>query len=337
MTPGTDEWLAQIVEPIVDAEREIVDPHHHLWPTGGALPYGVDELVADTMGGHRIAETVFIECRASYRTDGPDHLRPVGETEFVASAAAELAERFPDAPPITGIVAHADLSDDRLEQILDGHDEVSGGRLRGIRDALARSLDPEAHSIPGHYAHGKAQNPDFRRGVRRLGERGLTYDTWHFHFQNADFADLARAVPATTMVLDHFGTPVGVGRFEGRHDEIFEQWKLDIAEVAACENVVAKLGGLAMPDNGFGFHDAATPPTSDEFLAVQRRWYEHAIECFGPTRCMFESNFPIDRFSLSYDVLWNALKRLAGQYSESEKDAMFAGTARRVYGLAPLG
>jgi len=136
------------------------------------------------------------------------------------------------------------------------------------------------------------------------------------------------------MVLDHFGTPVGVGRFAGRHNEIFEQWKIDIAEIAACENTVAKLGGLAMPDNGFGFHVAAVPPTSDELVSAQRRWFEHTIECFGPERCMFESNFPVDRLSLSYTVYWNAMQKLAVQYSDSEQDAMFSGTAQRVYRLA---
>jgi len=187
--------------------------------------------------------------------------------------------------------------------------------------------------IPGLYAEGKSADPAFRRGVARLGERGLTYDSWNFHHQITDFADLARSVPGTTMVLDHFGTPVGVGRFAGRHDQIFEQWKLDIAEVAACSNTVAKLGGLAMPDNGFGFHTATTPPTSDELLRAQRRWYEHTIECFGPERCMFESNFPVDRFSLSYTVYWNAMHQLATQYSEAEQNALFSETARRTYNL----
>ncbi|WP_040492081.1 amidohydrolase family protein [Ilumatobacter nonamiensis] len=333
MEPGTQEWLDQVVETPLDTTREIIDPHHHLWPPDGALPYGVDALVADTGAGHNIVETVFIECHAAYRTGGADHLRPVGETEFVAAAADELAERFPDAAPISGIVAHADLAHDQLDDILDAHESAAGGRFRGIRDALARALEPDAHMIPGLYAEGKSADPAFRSGVARLGERGLTYDCWNFHHQITDFTDLARATPGTTMVLDHFGTPVGVGRFAGRHDQIFEQWKLDIAEVAACPNTVAKLGGLAMPDNGFGFHTAAAPPTSDELLRAQRRWYEHTIECFGPERCMFESNFPVDRFSLSYTAYWNAMQKLAAQYSDAEQDALFSGTARRVYRL----
>jgi L-fuconolactonase len=335
MEPGTQEWLDQVDEAPLDPDRAIVDPHHHLWPPGGALAYGVDDLVVDTSSGHNIVQTVFIECGAGYRAVGPEHLRPVGESEFVAAAADDLVARHPNAAPIDGVVAHADLAHPELDAILDAHDAASGGRFRGIRDSLAHALEPDVHLIPGRYGEGKFENPAFRRGLARLGQRNLSYDCWLFHHQNVEFAALARAVPETTFVLDHFGTPVGVGRFAGRHDEIFEQWKLDIAEIAACENTVAKLGGLAMPDNGFGFHAAAVPPTSDQLLAAQRRWYEHTIECFGPERCMFESNFPVDRLSLSYTVYWNAIQKLAVQYSNTEQDAMFAGTARRVYRLAP--
>ncbi|MFN3255790.1 MAG: amidohydrolase family protein [Ilumatobacter sp.] len=334
MEPGTQEWLDQVVEPIVDPDREIIDPHHHLWPPGTGLRYGNDELAGDTTAGHRVVATVFVECRAAYRREGPEHLRPVGETEFVAASADALASGHPDAPPIAGIVAHADLADAaHLDEVLDAHEEAAGGRFRGIRDALARSIEPEAHRIPASYAAGKFEDAAFRAGVARLGERGLTYDSWHFHYQNREFLALAQAVPGTTMILDHFGTPVGVGRFAGCHDDYFEQWKLDIADIAACGNTVAKLGGLIMPDNGFGFDTAPVPPTSDQFLEVQRRWYEHTIECFGPERCMFESNFPVDRLAISYGVLWNAFKRLASQYSESERELLFAGTARRVYRL----
>jgi predicted TIM-barrel fold metal-dependent hydrolase len=336
MEPGTQEWLDQVVEAPLDAEREIVDPHHHLWPPHGPLAYGVDDLVADTTSGHRIVETVFIECSAGYRPDGPEHLRPVGETEFVAASAADLAARYPSAPPIAGIVAHADLAHTRLDETLDAHEAASGGRFRGIRDSIANALDPDAHMIPGRYGAEKSASEAFRAGIRRLGERGLSYDCWMFHHQISEFADMARAAPDTTMVFDHFGTPLGVGRFESGHDDYFDQWKADVAAVAAQPNTVAKLGGLAMPDNGFGYHTAGSPPTSEQLVADQQRWYEHTIECFGPERCMFESNFPVDRFSLSYTVYWNAMQRIASSYSETEQDAMFAGTARRVYRLGSL-
>jgi predicted TIM-barrel fold metal-dependent hydrolase len=328
-------WLDQVVEDIVDPETKIVDPHHHLWPAGGAMPYGIDDLAADTSSGHHIVATVFVECRAAYRTDGPRHLRPVGETEFVAASATRLAADHPDVPPIAGIVAHADLTlpPGELAEVLDAHAAAAGGRFVGVRDALSRAVEPDVLAIPGTAAEDKYADDAFRRGVRELERRGLVYDTWHYHHQNAELLELARAVPETTMVLDHFGTPLGVGTYAGRRDEIFDEWAAGITELAACDNVVAKIGGLAMPDNGFGWHTADRPPTSDEFVAAQGRYYHHTIEAFGPERCMFESNFPVDRLSISYPVLWNALKKIAARYSADERASMFEGTARRVYAI----
>lgn len=316
----------------LDPDREIVDPHHHLWQRADIGNYLLADLHADCATGHHITETVFVECGASYSSGGPEHLRVVGETEFVAAIAEESEQA--DGPTIAGIVAHADLAldPDRLDEVLDAHEAAGGGRFRGIRDALA-SAPPEARDammIAGANPPDKGSNADFRRGVTRLGERDLTYDTWHYHLQNRDFLDLARAVPGTTMVLDHFGTPLGVGPFAGRHDEIFEQWADDITAIAGCDNVVAKLGGLAMPDNGFGWR-ADDPPSVEEFVAVQERWYHHTIEAFGPDRCMFESNFPVDKLSIDSCTMWNGLQTIASRYSDAEQDAMFSGTARRVY------
>lgn len=329
--PQTPEWYAQVTEDIVDPEVEVVDPHHHLWPEGGALPYGLDELFADTDSGHNITKTVFIECGAAYRTDGPAHLAPVGETEFVAAEAAKSAAR-PGAT-ITGIVAHADLASPDLDEALDAHRSAAGDLFKGIRHAGARCLEPSVMRIPGGAPDGLYADPAFRAGVRHLGELGLTYDTWQYHHQLGEFAALARSCPGTTMVLDHFSTPIGVGQFDGRLDELFDNWAGDIAAVAELPNVVAKLGGLAMPDNGYGWDGAATPPTSDAFVAAQERWYLHAIEVFGPDRCMFESNFPVDRFSLGYDVFWNGAKKIAARFDATERAAMLSGTATRIYSL----
>jgi predicted TIM-barrel fold metal-dependent hydrolase len=317
--------------------RTIVDPHHHLWGPefmdGIAGQYLLEDLHADCATVPQVVETVFMECFSSYRTDGPEHLKPVGETEFVAAIAD--ASETADGPTIVGIVAHADLTLplDLLDEVLDAHDAASGERFRGIRDALASAPPDVPLSIPGSAPPGKAHDPDFQRGVAHLGERGLTYDTWQYHTQLADFLALARAVPGTTMVLDHFSTPMGVGPWAGRHDEIFETWAPLLAEVAECPNVVAKLGGLAMPDNGFWPVDFEQRPDVDEFLAVQERWYRHAIDCFGPDRAMFESNFPVDKMCVDYAVVWEALGRLAEHYDDAEAGALFAGTARRVYRL----
>ena len=285
------------------------------------------QTVVDVGSGHNVERTVFMECRAAYRTDGPAALAPVGETEWVAAEAPRSGGL------IAGIVGHADLRQPNLDDILDAHTDAGCGLFRGIRDALARAEPSDGLMIAGGAPAGLFEDPAFRAGVGRLGARGLTYDTWHYHYQNREFLDLARAVPDTVMILDHFGTPIGVGRYADQRDAIFDDWQRDIADIARCDNVVAKLGGLAMPDNGFGWHVADRPPTSDEFVAAQGRYYRHMIECFGADRCMFESNFPVDRMSLSYRVLWNGLKKLVRGCSNAERDALFAGTATRVYRL----
>ncbi len=327
-TPGSQPWLDLVVEAAIDPQRPIIDPHHHLWPAGQGLRYGLTDLQADIASGHRIVRTVFVECGASYDRTAPEHLQSLGETEFVAAQAASDPTRL-----IGGIVASADLRRPDLDDLLDLHSEAGGELFKGIRHALARADHPEVMRIPGHAPRDLADDPAFVRGVVRLGDRGLTYDTWHYHYQNRDFLRLARAAPQTTMVLDHFGTPIGVGPYVAQRDEIRAQWRADIAEIATCPNVVAKLGGLAMPDNGFGWDTAQRPPTSDEFVEVQREWYLHTIDCFGPERCMFESNFPVVRWSLSYGVLCNGLKKIAAGFSAAEQQALFHDTAARVYRL----
>jgi predicted TIM-barrel fold metal-dependent hydrolase len=334
IAPGTQAWLDQVREEVLEPERRILDPHHHLWRRPQFGSYELDDLWRDTSSGHRVEKTVFIECRAFYRDGGPEHLRSVGESEAIAAIAKNSRNGGPGHPELAGIVAHTDLTKlDTLDEALDAHAEAGGRLFKGIRHAGARDPHPEALTIPGRGLDKQYERDDFREGVKRLGKRGLTYDTWHYHHQNQAYAALARAVPDTQLVFDHFGTPLGVGRFRDQREAIFEQWKKDIAEIARCPNVVAKLGGLAMPDNGFGFDQRSTPATSDELLAAQRRYYMHAIECFGPERCMFESNFPVDRRSIGYAVLWNAFKKLAREFSESEKHALFFGTAERIYRL----
>ena len=337
-TPGDNTWLAQVQEEIIDPSREIVDPHHHLWRKRFDQDYLLDELWADTQSGHRVSKTVFMECRAFYRREGPAHLAPLGETEAVLAMAKKSQEANGEKAVIAGLVGYVDLclagdNTEHFEEAINGHRAIAGELFKGIRHAGARDKEPEALVIPGQapaYLYGKES---FRKGLRRLADLGLTYDTWHYHHQNLDFIDLAQAVPECTLVLDHFGTPLGVGRFAGCRDEIFREWKQEMKELAKCPNVVAKLGGLAMPDNGFAWHLAERPPSSDEFVAAQEDYYRHMIDCFGPERCMFESNFPVDRLSISYHVLWNGLKKIAAHYSEEEQQRLFAGTATEIYRL----
>ncbi len=326
-------WLAQVEEEIIEPDRSIIDPHHHLWHHA-ERPYLLVQLWDDTGSGHNIEKTVFVECGSEYRTAGLEHMKCVGETEFVSSIASAAAKDDQGSAQIAGIVAHANLMlGDALDEVLDGHEKAGEGLFRGIRQSGAYDPSPairKSHSGPPADLYAR---DDFRAGLRRLGARGLTFDAWNYHPQIPALADAARAAPETTIVFDHFGGPLGIGPYKGKQQEIFGEWKMDVQDIASCPNVVAKIGGLAMPVNGWGWHTRDTPATSDELVSAHKAYYLHAIDCFGPERCMFESNFPVDRQSVSYAVLWNALKKMAADFSEDEKQAMFYGTAERVYRL----
>ncbi|MAI90865.1 amidohydrolase [Ponticaulis sp.] len=326
-----DEWLATRTETVLQPEREIVDPHHHLWAWPTFTPYLQDELWRDTSSGHNIKQTIYIECGWAYDKEAEEHFQSVGETRFVAELA-EAAKASPEKSQIAAIIAHTDLRSPKLNEALDAHIEAGNGLLRGFRHSGACDDDP-ALTIAGPAPKGLYLMSAYQEGTRRLGERGLTFDSWIHHHQIDDLKTLARSAPGTTFIIDHFGTPLGVGKYAGKRDEIYAQWKLDIAELAKCPNVYAKLGGLAMPDNGWGYEALETPPSSDQLVADQGNWYHYTIDVFGPDRCMFESNFPVDRASISYHVLWNAFKKMADRYTAHEQDAMFAGTARKVYRL----
>jgi len=328
-TPGDAAWLAQVTEEILEPDLPICDPHHHLWEHQNR--YLLDELLADTGSGHRVVATVFVECMAFYRRDGPRELRFVGETEFVQGVAAMAASgRYGETRACAGIVANADLaSGDAVRAVLEAHRAASPNRFRGIRHVTACDANlPASHTKP---TPGLMADASFRAGFRHLGELGLSFDAWLYHPQLPELADLARAFPDTTIVLDHLGGPIGVPPYE--RSAVLPEWRKAIAAVAECPNVVVKLGGINMPLNGYGWQDRERPPTSEELAAATRDHYHHAIDVFGPNRCMFESNFPVDKVSCSYAVLWNAFKRLAAGFSEDEKRALFHDTAARVYRL----
>lgn len=325
------DWLAARTEEIVDPELPIIDPHHHLWDREGMGIYLLDELDADTGAGHRVEATVFIECAWSYRTDGPEALRPVGETDAVADIALRSSATGAE---ILGIVGFADMSlGDAVDEVLDAHVAAGGGRFRGIRHATAFDPDPSirrTHTRPIADLMGDA---DFRRGVRRLAAHGLSFDAWLYHPQIPELTALARAVPECTFVLDHLGGMLGVGPYAGRRDEILDRWRSDMAELAGCPNVTVKLGGIGMVVFGLGFEDQDAPPSSDELVAAWGAPVRYAIEQFGAERCMFESNFPVDKMSCSYAVLWNAFKKMAADAGSHERAALFHDTAASVYRL----
>jgi predicted TIM-barrel fold metal-dependent hydrolase len=328
-----NEWLEQIHEPILEPDRPICDPHHHLWDHAESR-YLLDELLADTRSGHNVVSTVFVECSAMFRADGPAPLRPVGETEFVNGVAAMTASGgYGEIRACAGIVGFADLNlGRRVGEVLDAHVRASP-RFRGIRHAAGWDASDEVRNSHSQPFRGMLSDERFREGFAELGPRELSFDAWLYHPQIHELTELARAFPGTTIVLDHFGGPLGIGPYEGKREAIFAQWRRDVAELARCDNVFAKLGGLVMPINGFGFHGRARPATSDEIVEATSAYHRHAIESFGPDRCMFESNFPVDKQSCSYAILWNAFKKMVANASEAEKSALFHDTAVRVYRL----
>jgi predicted TIM-barrel fold metal-dependent hydrolase len=281
-----------------------------------------------------VVSTVFVECASMYRATGPEAMKPVGETEFVNGIAAMSASgNYGATRACAGIVGLADLNlGVKVGEVLDAHMSVTP-RFKGIRHAAGWDASPDVRNSHTHPFENMLLDPTYREGFAELGRRGLSFEGWLYHPQIPQLTDLARAFPDTVIVLDHFGGPLGIGPYAGHRQEIFEQWRKDVADLARCENVHAKLGGLVMPVNGFGFHKRDTPPSSDELVAATGDYYRHTIDCFGPERCMFESNFPVDKQSCSYPVLWNAFKKLAADFSASEKAALFHDTAARVYRL----
>jgi len=337
--PKNHDWLALTTEAPLEPERPICDPHHHLWDLQEARPvprYLLDEILVHTRAGHNIVSTVFIECGAMFKPAGPEAMRPIGETEFVNGIAAMSASGIYGPTRVAaGIVGTADLRlGAAVGAVLDAQIAAGGGRFRGIRRAGAWDADP---AVPPHRTNpgpGLFARDDFRAGFAQLAPRRLTFEAWIYHRQIPDVTALARAFPDTTIILNHFGGPLGVGPYAGHAEEIFTQWKASITDLARCPNVVAKLGGINMEMNGFGWHEKPRPPGSQELAEATRRYYELTIERFGAERCMFESNFPVDQASCSYAVLWNAFKRLAARYPAKDQDLLFHDTATRVYRLA---
>jgi L-fuconolactonase len=342
-------------EPVIEPDLPIVDPHHHLWDRTAAqiaaLPpprhgfdhlirrvprYLLDELLADIQGGHNVIATVFLECGAMYRQDGPEAMRPVGETEFVGGVAAMTASGiYGEVRACAGIVGHANLSlGAAVREVLEAHIAHGGGRFRGIRHAASSDPDPAVLGPLAGRPAGLYLDARFREGFARLAPLDLSFDAWMLEPQLPDLVDLARAFPETRIVLDHVGTPLGIGAYAGRRDERFGAWRDNIKALAAASpNVFVKLGGLAMVFPGFPSFMADPAFTSEQLAAEWKPHIETCIEAFGPERSMFESNFPVDIGAADYNTLWNAFKRITAGYSAAEKTALYSGAAKTFYRL----
>ncbi len=334
MPPRGNEWLALTSEPTLEPEIPICDPHHHFWEyrpePADYQRYLLEDLAADITSGHNVRSTVFVEARSSYRTEGPEELRPVGEVEFVNKIAEESATgRYGEGRAAAGIIGRADLKlGDAVRPVLEALQAASPTRFRGIRHSVGWDPHPE---VENREVEGCLERDDYRAGAKVLADMGLCLENSLYFPQMADVAAFARTAPDLTIILNHIGGMMRIGPYAGRDDEVIPAWRNGIDAAAECPNIVMKLGGVGMPRIGFDWHTRETPIGSEELAESIGPWMNYCIEKFGPDRCMFESNFPVDKESFSYNVMYNAFKRLAASYSPSERAAMFHDTAARVY------
>ena len=334
-TEALNHWHKQMpTEPALEPDLPIIDAHHHLWDIPAlANQYLLNDLLADIGQGHYIIATVYVEAHAMYRREGPEHMKPVGEVEFANGVASMAASgNYGNCKVANAIVAHADLMlGSQVEEVLAKQSEVAGGRLRGIRyvtpfdDSELRNF--VMRPVPPH----RLADPKFREGFRKMAAMGLVFDAWVYHPQLEDVLNLARAFPETTIVLDHAGTPLGVGPYQNDTAQTFKNWALGLRALAQCPNVVVKVGGFGMPITGLWLHERPIPTSSIELADSLKPYVETCIEKFGPDRCMFESNFPVDKQAYGYSTVWNAFKRLTSHLTLEERSNMFSRNAARVY------
>jgi len=330
-TRPDDIWLTTLQEEVLEPALPIIDPHHHLWVRSG-YTYLMPELAADLESGHNIVATVFAECHSMYRKEGPKAERSLGETEFVRGQAAMSASgTFGRAGACDVMFGNVDLTlGSAVEPILEQHIAASGGRFRGVRISSGWHADEKVGNVTEQ--PNLLIDPRVSEAAAVLSRMGLSLDCWLYHPQLDEVAQLADAHPALTIILNHVGSPILGGPYRGKSDEVFKDWKAAIIQVSRRQNVFVKLGALPIRMPSFG-GDRSVPPGSEEVAAAWRPWMETCIEAFGPTRSMYESNFPVQKRWCSYQVCWNAFKRISASASASEKADLFAGAAARAYRL----
>lgn len=346
MVTQHEAWLDLTKEEPLEPALPICDPHHHLWDypdsfqenrvRESARPmrhYLLEHLLKDTGGGHNIVQTVFIECGSMYRKDGPPELRSTGEIEFVRGIAAQSASgQYGNTVVAAGIIGFADLMlGGAVAPVLEALLETSKSRFRGIRFTTVWDASPIFSS--------RVNNPNllsdsrFREGFAELHKFNLSFDAWLYFHHLPGLVSLARAFPETPIILNHIGGPLGLGPYADKREEVFREWEKGIEMLATCPNVVVKLGGMGMPRTGFHWDEMPKPPDSIRLAREMAPYYMACIEKFGTERCMFESNFPVDRISYSYTVIWNAFKRITRGFSPEERANLFHDTAARIYRL----
>lgn len=332
--PVRADWLRLQQEPVLEPELAIVDAHHHFYDRSG-WQYHCDDFVEDATSGHAVGASVYMQALTRYRTGGPDALKPVGETDYVAQATQSAQGTDSALRVAAGIVGHADLRLDpaAVREVLEAHIEAGRGRFRGIRHLTAWDADASLTNPLSSAAPDLLLDSSFRAGLAQLAPLQLSYDAWVFFPQLPQLQEAAKRLPDTTFVVDHCGGIVRIGRYADQIDDVFARWRASMRDLARLPNVCVKLGGLGMRINGFRFEEGHLPPSSELLARTWRPWIETCIELFGVERCMFESNFPVDKGSYSYSVGWNAFKRLTTGYSIGERQALFERTATRIYRL----
>ena len=336
MPIGDAAWLAQTQEATLESELPICDPHHHLWthrPEPLAYQeYLLPELSADINSGHNVRSTVFIEVRAEYRTDGPEEMRSVGEVEFVQKIADESASgAHGPGRAAAAIIGKADLKlGEGVRPVLEALQAASPNRFRGVRHSVGWDPSPD---VLDREIQGALGSDGYRAGGRVMAQMGLVLENSLYFPQLDELADFANAVPDLTIVLNHVGGLLRVGPYANRDDEVLAEWRRGVAAAAKCPNIIMKLGGAGQARYGYDWAGRDVPVGSEELAGTLAPLMNHCIEQFGADRCMFESNFPVDRLSCNYTVLWNAFKRLSQDYSEAERSKLFHETAIRVYRL----
>jgi L-fuconolactonase len=334
--PIRPEWLALCTEEALEPSLPIIDPHHHLWQFPDKS-YRSADLLDDLASGHNIRATVFIECETGYRTSGPSEMASLGEVEFVLKEIDAAHQAGSPTRVAAAMAGHADLLlGARVTPVLEGLISTSEGRVKSIRNIGVWHADPTVRASVATPPPHLMMDARFREGLSRLAPLGLGFDAWVIHTQLDELCSLAGAFPETRMVLNHVGGPLGIGPYRGKRDEVFPLWQTAMRELARYPNVHIKLGGFGMSLFGFDFYKQPRPPSSAEVADVIRPYVETCVELFGAQRCMFESNFPVDKGNVAYGVLWNAFKRVAAQASATEKARLFHDTAADFYRIAAI-
>ncbi|WP_233852951.1 amidohydrolase family protein [Paraburkholderia sp. HD33-4] len=322
------------------ATLPVIDAHHHLYDRPGKR-YLLEDMLEDIRCGHNVRGSVFVQARAMQRAEGPEEMKPVGETEFVNGMAAMSASGiYGESRLCAGIVGYADLRlGQAIRPVLEAHIQagggtsLTGGRFCGIRQPATWDSDPSLFNSSYPTAPDMFESPAVGAAMGELAELGLTFDAWVLFTQIPHVTALARSFPQLRIVLDHCGGIALSGQYQGRNEEVFARWSDAIRELAKSPNVTVKLSGLGMRLSAFGFDSRDVAPSSAELASAWRPWVETCLETFGSSRCMYGSNFPVDKGSYGYGIGLNALKLLCEGATPSEKEDVFWRTAMRFYNL----